>query len=256
MRLAAQKYLAARARAAAALQLRNLIDGKMRDWTESQLTKWVGKNLPAAESAVARMPHAEGKRMMLAMMFEDHHRRIFEMVDGMRDNLISVGFDPALFIDEVEIEKEKSLEKGNDERKEEIKDDSGRERKDESERKFDVESDLGSDSRYNPSDDLPGGSRAPAQASARVRIPRRSKTSSNSNGSGNGNGSSHNDQFHHDCHNSALFNLRFSRGQNRSFQNGNFTNCLRMSLKNMIELRLLTDSTFPHFSNDIKGRKM
>ena len=189
-------YLAARARAAAALQLRNLIDGKMRDWTESQLTKWVGKNLPAAESAVARMPHAEGKRMMLAMMFEDHHRRIFEMVDGVKDNLISVGFDPALFMDELEIEKEKSLEEENGERKEEIKDDSGGERKDESERKFDVESDLGSDSHYNPSDDLPGGSRAKAPAKARVRISRRGNTSSNGNGSGNGNGSSHNGSNH------------------------------------------------------------
>ena len=36
------------------------------------------------------------------------------------------------------------------------------------------------------------------------------------------------DQFHHHFHNSALFNLRFSRFQNCSFQNGNFTNCLRM----------------------------
>ena len=42
------------------------------------------------------------------------------------------------------------------------------------------------------------------------------------------------DQFHHDFHNSTLFNLRFSICQNCSFQNGNFTNCLRMSLQNII----------------------
>ena len=42
------------------------------------------------------------------------------------------------------------------------------------------------------------------------------------------------DRFHHDFHNSTLFNLRFSRRQNCFFQNGNFTNCLRMSLQNMI----------------------
>ena len=42
------------------------------------------------------------------------------------------------------------------------------------------------------------------------------------------------DQFHHDFHNSTPFNLRFSRRQNFSFQNGNFTNCLRMPLQNTI----------------------
>ena len=185
MRAVAKKYLATRARHAAALQLRNLIDGKMRDWSEPQLMKWVRKNLPAAESAVAQMPDYQGKRTMLMMMFEDHHSRIFEMVDELKNNLIVVGFDPALFDDELEM-KNDGREKSSEKDEEEVKDDSGREKKDENERNFDGESDLGSDSRYDPDQELG----KTARARVRIRAPRAGKT--NSNGNGIGNGSSHN----------------------------------------------------------------
>ena len=68
------------------------------------------------------------------MMFEDHHRRIFEMIDEMKYNLISVGFDPALFVDDLEIGNE-IREKSSEKDKGDVEDDSGREKKDESERK-------------------------------------------------------------------------------------------------------------------------
>ena len=42
------------------------------------------------------------------------------------------------------------------------------------------------------------------------------------------------DRFHHYFHNSTIFHLRFSICQYCFFQNGNFTNCLQMSLENMI----------------------